>query len=83
MIQCAMEVKKIKEIIEKDYKSKSTVSSILNGNRKPNADLRYKYEKEHDIPFDGWGKELRNHIDEACPCCGTILKEAIEIKEKK
>jgi hypothetical protein len=70
-----IKIEKLKKIIEKDYFVANSVTAILNGNRKPNADLRYKYEKEHGIPFDGWGKKIKEHIEEACPCCGTILKK--------
>jgi len=65
----------LKKQLLKDYKVKGSVSSILNGNRQPNAELRYKYEKELGIPFNGWGENIKKYIEEACPCCGTILRD--------
>jgi len=48
-----MEREKIKNILLKDY-SPETVKSILIGRRKPNAENRYKYEKQYGIPFTAW-----------------------------
>lgn len=70
-----MKLEKLKEILRKDYKSESTIQSIVGGRSKPNSTLRYKYEKEYNIPFNEWGDKLKNHIEEACPCCGTILRK--------
>lgn len=54
---------KIIEILKQDYpNSKHTVESIMSGRRKPNAELRYKYDKNEGIPFDAWGKNLKNFI---------------------
>jgi len=64
---------KLKEKLEKDYDVRGSIISILNGNRQPNANLRYKYEKELGIPFNGWGKNLKQHL-QTCECCGAILK---------
>ena len=69
-----MKIEELKKELKKDYKSESTIRAITGGNSKPNADLRYKYEKELNIPFNEWGDKIRNHIDEACKCCGTILR---------
>ncbi|NOZ91051.1 MAG: hypothetical protein GXO60_07180 [Epsilonproteobacteria bacterium] len=70
----------LKEKLEQDYEVKGSIISILNGNRQPNSTLRYKYEKEIGIPFDGWGKNLKKYL-ETCECCGAILKK--KKKDKK
>ena len=65
----------LKNKLSEEYKVKGSVLAILNGSRKPNSAIRYRYEKELKIPFDGWGDELRKYVDGLCPCCGTIMRK--------
>jgi len=68
-------IDELKKKLAKEYKSENSVTAIINGNRQPNSTIRYRYEKELKIPFDGWGDELRKYVDGLCPCCGTIMRK--------
>jgi len=70
-----MKLEKLIKHLEKDYKSKGTIKAIVGGRSKPRGDLRYRYVEELGIPFEDWGENIKKHIDEACSCCGTIMRK--------
>jgi len=62
MYYSSMKRDEIIKILENDNYSSDTIDSILCGRRKPNANNRYRYEKEHGIPFTAWGN-LKSYLN--------------------
>lgn len=44
----------IRNILKDEGYSKGMIDSIMSGRRKPNSDLRYKFESLFAIPFKAW-----------------------------
>ena len=54
MYNTYMKKTKLRNILSDEGYSNDTINSIMIGRRKPNSDLRYKFEKDHGIPFTAW-----------------------------
>jgi len=66
--------KQLKKELEEHYQVKGSINSILNGNRKPNADFRYMMLEKYDMPFKGWGDKLYDNL-KRCECCKQLIRD--------
>lgn len=49
-----MKRQELENILKEYYGSEHTVTSILVGRRKPNGNIRYQIEVNHNVPFEAW-----------------------------
>jgi len=66
--------KQLKQELEKHYKVRGSINSILNGSRKPNSDFRYMMLEKYGIPFNGWGDKLLDNLMR-CECCNQLIMD--------